>query len=317
MDYKKILLAINKILQITDKNETITDSNLCIINDAFRNINGLASTSLNDICSYYKDSDIDECDEEIKILEAFIKKYNLDKENIVDIILSHPMEGYYIKQIFINYLLNQDSVDNDNKIEAIIILLKEFLASDKKDKCPFSYMLVKAVIDNIKNDTPIDRKAFRESQELAIIFKELVESFDSVGMRSFKPNKKRVGIMLLTQGLVSSDYEQVIDKDSTEDGLKTIITKLVSIESYGTIRIILNNENSDIDEKDYMRILKYSIEAFPHQTQHYHEDEYKHADKINEYLDNLIGVIFSETKDIEEDSVQGRIQYIKEKINEQ
>jgi hypothetical protein len=310
--YYSILKTILIILKEIHENNELDSDSIFRIADHFEYIENLASTPLNEILSNFKENNLGESKKGIRLLEAFIRKYNINRENIVDVILMRHMEACDIKARFFNHLIYSKSVDDNNKIKIVVDVIKDFLNSNKKENISKEFTVAKRVIERISINTNINREAFRKSKYLAEVFKELVSSFDVDGKYNYYANKRDLGIKLLIKGLVSPDYEQVIDKNSKEDGLGTIISKLVGIEYYGRIIKFIDSGHSNFNKKDYLKILKYSIEAMPRSK----IDGIEFNDSIRkiEYLDFLMNKCNCGYESGSEDTVSDRIQYVKNEV---
>jgi hypothetical protein len=289
------LVALDKIISVLEESKNTNGLNTIQTSIIIKKINlidNMIIQPLSEIVDQYKVLDsCSDVDSEIIIkynnLKKYISIYSGDNStSILDLILATKTDSHWNERKVLNYLFKNNFINDDKKLKITIEIYKNFLG---KNFCRYSQQYL--VMSNIVFDSNINREIFQNSKELSLIFKKIIESFDNIDNSMIRTQYKSLGIKLLNYGLVSLDYEKIIDSNSSNDGLKKIITKLVDIENYGVIKRLMYNKYYTFDKSTYFRLLKYSIDAINKKGNI--SSDYTKCNKVYCYLTNLKEFIYT------------------------
>ena len=212
----------------------------------------------------------------------------LDNLLLIDYIMLKDFESEYDRRDFIQKLFKSDEVSDGVKLNIYLKMLSLgiqscFIKPNRDYDDNFR------TVAYLKLGNHFNKSVFKESEELALMFSKFVPFLANKRQKGVDAKRKTIAKTIMLNGLVSENYEQVINPDSSKRGIEDIVKYLVQSENYGTIIKIFEDKIFEVNEENYQLIINAFIKESQKERSGY-EIRYN-QEQVKIFFNQLLDVI--------------------------
>lgn len=223
-----------------------------------------------------------------------------NKFTLIDYIMLKDFDSAYNRRDFVEYIFSLEEVSDTAKLNTYLKMLllgveSCFIEPNRNydpNLCSVAYLKV---------GKRFDKQVFRDSRDLALIFSKFVPSLATTHQKGIDAKRKAIAKKIILNGLVSENYEQIINPDSNKRGIEDIIKYLMISENYGTILKLFEDKIFEVNEDNYELINstiinEYINKKFDSNTRYNKDDTKEHIIRIQKVLENNLIQYKNKTK---------------------
>lgn len=178
----------------------------------------------------------------------------LNNVMLIDYIMLKDFASECNRRNFVEYVFSLEEVSDNTKLNLYMKMLlfgvESCFTNPNRDHdsnfCSVAYLKVG------KN---FNKQIFKESRDLASIFSKFVPFLSAKCQKGLDAKRKAIAKKIMLNGLVSENYEQVIDASSNKRGIEDIVKYLMQSENYGTIIKLFEDNIFEINSDNFSLIM--------------------------------------------------------------
>lgn len=180
---------------------------------------------------------------------------------LIDYIMLKDFESEYDRRDFIQKVFRSDKVSDETKLKIYVKILsfgvESCFINPNRD-----YDENFRTIAYLKPGKQFNKAVFKESRELAILFSKFVSFLANKRQKGLDAKRKTIAKTIMLNGLISENYEQIINPTSNKRGIEDIVKYLMRSENYGTILKLFEDKIFEVNENNYELITNTIINEF-------------------------------------------------------
>lgn len=178
---------------------------------------------------------------------------------LIDYIMMKDFDSEYNRRDFIEFVFNMEEVSDNTKLNIYLKMLlfgvESCFVNPNRDFdsnfCSIAYLRV---------GKHFNKQVFRESRDLALLFSKFAPFLATTRQKGIDAKRKTIAKKIILNGLVSENYEQIIDPTSNKRGIEEIVRYLMKSENYGTILKLFEDKIFEVNEDNYRVIIDVIVE---------------------------------------------------------